>query len=464
MRVAIIGAGPAGLTAAYQLQRSGVDVEVFEASPYVGGLSGSFDLWGHRVDLGPHRFFSQNAQVNAFWHEAAGSACRTINRKTRIYYRKRFFDYPLAVGNILRNMQMFDLVASIASYGKAQVFGRRADEGSTFESWVVSRFGRRLYEMFFRSYTEKLWGIKCAELDSDFAAQRIRSFSLGGAIAAAFSIGKGRHKTLIDEFDYPTGGCGAVYEKLAGRIEAAGGKIHLNTPVKRVVAAARTVTGIELVDGGFLPFAHVVSSMPLTLMAEQLPELPADLLRDLKKLRYRNTILVYLRVESSALFPDQWIYVHEPDVAVGRVTNFRNWVPELYGDLTSSVLALELWCDMGDAIWAAPEQDLIKQGEEELRRIGLIGADVAVTAGKVVRIARSYPIYAAGYRDHLAPVVAFVKSFENLWAIGRYGAFKYNNQDHSIFMGLLAAENIAQGAGHDLWEVNSDFDKYQEVS
>lgn len=462
MRVAIIGAGPAGLTAAYKLQQAGIEVEIFEASPHIGGLARSIDLWGHRVDLGPHRFFSQNGDVNAFWHEMAEHRYRAVNRRTRIYYQKRFFDYPLAIGNILGNMAPADLAAAILSWMKAQLPRRReVSEKISFEAWIVSRFGRRLFKMFFKSYTEKLWGIPCSELDADFAAQRIKTLSLGGAIAGAFSFAKGRHRTLVDRFDYPTGGCGAVYETMARRIVENGGKIHLNRAVQRVVAEDRTVTGIELADGGMMRFAHVVSTMPLTLMAERLPSVPVHILENIKRLRYRNTILVYLHVDSSDLFPDQWIYVHEPDVKVGRVTNFRNWVPELYGDLTSTVLALEFWCDGEDSIWRAADQALIELGESELRHIGLIGA-AAVTAGHVVRVARSYPVYSAGYREHLEPVADFVRSFKNLWPIGRYGAFKYNNQDHSIFMGLLAAENIANGTSHDLWGVNSDYDTYQE--
>jgi protoporphyrinogen oxidase len=465
MRVAIIGAGPAGLTAGYKLQQSGIDVEIFEASPHLGGLARSIDLWGHKVDLGPHRFFSQNAQVNAFWHEMAEHKYRSVNRRTRIYYRKRFFEYPLEISDILTKMDLGDLIASLLSWLKAR--SRRqpqASDGVSFETWIVSRFGQHLFNMFFKSYTEKLWGIPCSELDADFAAQRIKGFSLGGAIAAALSLGKGRHRTLVDRFDYPTQGCGAVYETMARRIVANGGKIHLNRGVKRVVAVDRTVTGLELADGATLEgFAHVVSTMPLTLMAEKLPSVPDRVLQAIRKLRYRNTILVYLKVESASLFSDQWVYVHEPDVSVGRVTNFRNWVPELYGDLNSTVLALEFWCDATDAIWRSADQDLIDLGASELRQIGLI-ADAPVMAGHVVRVARSYPVYSAGYRDHLRPLVEFLRSFKNLWPIGRYGAFKYNNQDHSIFMGLLAAENIAEGSSHDLWGVNSDYDKYQEAA
>jgi protoporphyrinogen oxidase len=459
VRVAIIGAGPAGLTAAHALQTAGIEVEVFEAAPQVGGLARSIDLWGHKVDLGPHRFFSQNARVNDFWHRIAGEDFCTVNRRTRIFYRKKFFDYPLAVRNVLANLPATDIAAAILSWTKAQC-GRRQDT-RTFESWVVRRFGRHLYKMFFKSYTEKLWGIPCTALDADFATQRIRGFSLGGIIAGALPFGKGKHRTLVDRFDYPTGGCGAVYETMAREIVARGGKIHLRAPVRRVLADGRMVTGLELADGTMRAFSHVVSTMPLTLMAAQLPAVPADVSRAIAELRYRNTILVFLRVEASDLFPDQWIYVHEPAVDVGRITNFRNWAAALYGNMTSTILALEYWCNNEDDIWALPDDALIVKAAAELRQIGLIGT-AEVTAGHVERIGRSYPVYAAGYRDALACVTDFLKSFNNLLPIGRYGAFKYNNQDHSIYMGLLAAENIANGAAHDLWSVNSDYDKYQE--
>jgi protoporphyrinogen oxidase len=457
MRVAIIGAGPAGLTAAHALQTAGIEVEVFEAAPHVGGLARSIDLWGHKVDLGPHRFFSQNKRVNDYWHQiVAGDYC-TVNRRTRIFYRKKFFDYPLALRNVLANLPASDIAAAILSWTKAQL--SPAPAAWTFESWVVRRFGLHLFKMFFKSYTEKLWGIPCAALDADFATQRIRGFSLGGVIAGAFR--KGNHRTLVDRFDYPTGGCGAVYETMAGEITERGGKIVLGTPVKRVLAEDGVVTGVELANGRVRAFSHVVSTMPLTLMAANLPGVPAEVARAIANLKYRNTIVVFLRVEAENLFPDQWIYVHAPDVDVGRITNFRNWAPELHGGLPSTVLALEYWCDMQDDLWRVTDETLVAKATAELRQIGLTsGADV--TAGHVERIGRSYPVYAAGYRAELACVTDFLKSFKNLLPIGRYGAFKYNNQDHSIYMGLLAADNIAHGAGHDLWSVNSDYDKYQE--
>lgn len=462
MRVGIIGAGPAGLTAAYCLQKRGVDVTVFEASPYVGGMARSLDLWGHRVDLGPHRFFSTDERVIALWREVVGDRYRLVDRTTRIYYRRRFFDYPLNIGNVLRNLNIIDIVSSFASYAKERITPERDDaDRNSFEDWVVHRFGRRLFEIFFKSYTEKLWGIPCSELDADFAAQRIKRFSLWQSVLAALGIGRERHKTLVEKFAYPKAGTGEVYESMAKSIVDCGGIIRLSTPVARAQIADGRVTGIVLRDGSVHAFDHIVSTMPLSLLVKGIEGAPPEIVAAASRLRFRNTILVYLKLETSSLFPDQWIYVHSEEVEVGRITNFRNWVPELYGTLNCTVLALEYWCNDEDPQWTAADQTLVARGEQELQKIGLDGS-ARVTGGHVVRVPRCYPVYARGYRKTLTPIVDYLKSFDNLWPIGRYGAFKYNNQDHSILMGLLVAENITDGKMRDLWSVNTDYDDYQE--
>jgi protoporphyrinogen oxidase len=463
-RVGIIGAGPAGLTAAYRLQQLGADVTVFEAADTVGGLARSFDLWGQRVDLGPHRFFSSDARVNRLWQEVLKDEYRMVSRQTRIYYRQRFFDYPLRVGNVITNLGVGDIVGAVTSYARERLFPERsAQERDTFEAWVVHSFGRRLYEMFFKSYSEKLWGIPCDQLDADFAAQRIKRFSLGQSILAALGIGRAKHKTLVDEFAYPKAGSGDLYDRMAHRIVAGGGTVRLSCPVSGVAAQGRTVTGIRLADGSVDRFDHVISTMPLTLMVKGLDGVPANVVACTERLRFRNTLLVYLKVESTSLFEDQWLYIHSDDVAVGRITNFRNWVPELYGSQDSTILALEYWCYDEDPVWTAPDSALIERAERDVRAIGLVGS-ARVSAGHAVRIRRCYPVYARGYHQTLAPVVDYLKGFRNLWPIGRYGSFKYNNQDHSILMGLMVAENICGNAKHDLWNVNTDYESYQEAS
>jgi protoporphyrinogen oxidase len=464
MRIAIIGAGPAGLTAAYQLAKGGAEVEVFEASETVGGLARSVERWGQRVDIGPHRFFSDDLRVNRLWLEVVGRDYRMVDRQTRIFYNRRFFDYPLRPANALWNMGAANAGLCLSSYLKEKVAPSfHADNGGTFESWVVGRFGRRLYNMFFKSYSEKLWGIPCSELDADFAAQRIKKFSLGEALKSALGLGNGKHKTLVNQFAYPTGGSGMVYERMAERIQRRGGKVHLNCPVRRLVHDGPSVGGVEFTDGNVAGFDHVISTMPLTLLVRRLDGVPKEVLEAVDGLRFRNTILIYLHVNAAKLFPDQWLYIHSPDLQTGRITNFRNWVPELYGTAQTSILALEYWAYDEDPLWQEQDSKLIDLAAREVRSTGLIG-DAPVLDGDVVRLRRCYPVYARGYKDKLAPVISYLNTFRGLSVIGRYGAFKYNNQDHSILMGILAAQNLLEGTKHDLWAVNTDYETYQEAA
>jgi protoporphyrinogen oxidase len=452
------------LAAAYELAKSGVTCEVFEASPWVGGMARSFQLWGQTVDLGPHRFFSTDPRVNRLWLEVVGRDYRMVDRRTRILFRGRYYDYPLAAANALRNMGPFQAARCVASFLSEKVApSAPAGGGDSFESWVVGRFGRRLYEMFFKSYSEKLWGIPCHELDADFAAQRIKKFSLGEAIKHALGVGGGRHKTLVDRFAYPVGGSGMVYERMAEEIRERGGCVELGTPVRGVVHDDGVVRGLRFADGEERPFDHVISTMPLTLLVRGLGDLPGPVARAVDALKFRNTLVVYLHVDGTDLFPDQWLYIHSPELLMGRVTNFRNWVPELYGDRRTSILALEYWCNDDDPLWAEPEASLTARATREIQSTGLIGAAPVLDA-RVVRVPRCYPVYRLGYKRHLATVVEHLRGFRNLTPIGRYGSFKYNNQDHSLLMGLLAAESLRAGEAPDLWAINTDYESYQEAA
>lgn len=451
------------MTAALQLQRGGADVSVFEAGPCVGGLARSLDLWGQRVDLGPHRFFSTDARVNRLWLDVVGSDYAMVDRLTRIYYRDRFFHYPLRPMNAFRNMGIQDAFTCLTSYLREQLrLDAPASADMSFESWTVRRFGRRLFEMFFKSYSEKLWGISCDQLSADFAAQRIKQLSLPEAILSAVSSRRAKtHKTLVDSFAYPLGGTGAVYERMAEQLRQFGGSVHLEAEVRRVRHNNHDVQGIELKDGSSEDFDHVVSTMPLTVLINGLGNVPQSVQLAAENLRFRNTILVYLNVDSDSLFDDQWLYVHSPDLSMGRVTNFRNWVPELHGDQKTTILAVEHWCDPGDSVWQTPDEQMIDQATRELRSTSLL-ADQKVLAGHVVRLPKCYPVYRRGYRNQVDLITEHLKQYRRLTPIGRYGTFKYNNQDHSILMGILAAENLLENRGHDLWTVNSDYETYQE--
>lgn len=454
------------MTAAYEISKHLVDkvslLDVFEKSEQVGGLSKSIDLWEQRVDLGPHRFFSQDSKINALWLEVVKERYDIVNRQTRIYYKKRFFDYPIRAFNALAGLGIFEAIRCFTSYLVERMFPTR--DTSTFEGWVTSRFGKRLYTIFFKTYSEKLWGISCSELDSDFAAQRIKKLSLFEAIKNAILSGKGnKHATLVDQFAYPIGGTGSVYESMQEKITSRGGRIHLNTGVERVICSGGTARSLQLENGEIRDYDHIISTMPLSLLVQRLPEVPGKVLEQAKKLTFRNTILVYLRVDRTDLFPDQWLYIHEPAVNVGRVTNFRNWLPSVYGDSGSTILCMEYWCYFEDPLWGLDPDMLIRQATEEIEKTGLVRVG-EVSAGHVVRLPRCYPVYFKGYREIMKTVESHLGSVEGLHVIGRYGAYKYNNQDHSILMGMRVSENILDNAGHDLWSINTDYEVYQESS
>ncbi len=459
--VAVIGAGPAGLTAAYQLARAGIRTTVFEASPFVGGLARSFELWGQTVDLGPHRFFSQDARVNRFWLEIIGRDYAMVNRLTRIYYKSRFFDYPLKPFNALINLGPIEALHCLSSYALGKLNAADKKKCSVnFENWVVSKFGRRLYEIFFKSYSEKLWGIPCTELDSDFAAQRIRKLTLIGAVRNALAPKQEKHRTLLDRFAYPLKGTGETYKRMAEAINKAGGRVLLNTPINKILHQKNRITELHTSHGEREKFSTVISTMPLTHLVRALRQAPDNVLESTHKLTFRNTTLVYLRVAAENLFPDQWLYIHNPDLRFGRVTNFSNWVPSIRNGEKDTILCLEYW-SQEEGIWKSAEQDLITLAANEIRATGLT-ANAEITEGRVVRLPRCYPIYRTGYKKYVETIAAWLRTFPNLQVIGRYGAFKYNNQDHSILMGLLAADNILNATQHDLWCINSDYDNYQE--
>ncbi len=463
LKVAVIGAGPAGLTAAYTLAKSeNIDVHLYEAAPHVGGMSASFDLWNQIVDIGPHRFFSSDPRVNELWLEVIERDYVMVNRLTRIFYRNRFFYYPLKAFNALWNLGFIRAAMCVLSYAWRRLAPYK-DE-SNFEAWVSNRFGDRLYRIFFKTYSEKLWGIRCDDLDADFAAQRIKKLSLYEAIKKALFQGKGnKHKTLVDQFAYPTKGTGSVYEKMAKKFEENGGKLFLKTPIKRVTLSNHQATGIIREDDSFEDYDHVISSMPLTLMVSRLDGVPSIVQEACSKLSFRNTIIVYLRIEGENLFPDQWLYVHSDNLAMGRVTNFSNWTPTLQRGEKDTILALEYWCYEKDDFWKMSNEDLINQATREITATGL-HKNCPIVSGHVLRVNRSYPVYDSLYKENVQVIETYLRTLKGLDVIGRYGAFKYNNQDHSILMGLFAAENLIEGKlKNDLWSINTDYE-YQESS
>ena len=484
MKTVIIGAGPAGLTAGYEISKESPDVVVVESEDCVGGLARSIRLWGQTVDLGPHRFFSNDRRINELWVEVAARDYVMVKRQTRILYRDRLFQYPLQFLDVLRGLGPIEALKCLASYSH-EWFAPTPQNGS-FEDWVSHRFGRRLFEIFFKTYSEKLWGIPCSDLDADFATQRIRKFSLSSAIQTALAPKSGKnHRTLVNEFAYPHGGTGSIYERMAEAICQRGGQVRLKTPVKKVLteecrpkvtstgslrvaggtppSIRLNVTGVELASGEKLASHCVISTMPLTVMVTQMDGTPSHVLEACQQLRFRNTILVYLEVLNDNPFPDNWIYVHSPDLLFGRVTNFRNWAPQLFGSSPNAILAMEYWCDAGDEFWNRDDQQIAALARVEILKSALVSRADQLGRSFVFRLPRCYPVYRRGYQKPLQVIKQYLQTISGLQVIGRYGSFKYNNQDHSILMGRLAAENALRQTEHDLWRVNTD-DVYQETS
>ncbi len=464
-RVVVIGGGPAGLTAAYELAKYGLSPIVLEKRNIVGGLARTENYKGYYFDMGGHRFFTKSEEVKKMWHEILGDDFLRRPRLSRIFYKKKFFHYPLKPLNALKGLGVIDSVLIFLSYLRAQIFPYRPEE--TFEEWVTNRFGRRLFLTFFKAYTEKVWGIPCSELKAEWAAQRIKDLSLKTALLHMFLKPKKTIKTLIEEFDYPRLGPGMMWNTVKDHIEKRGGEIRLNTDVASI---RREGTRLEAVFVSFNGHKKVVegtdfiSSMPVTEFIKKLDPPPTEeVLQAAEKITYRDFLTVCLIVNKPELFPDNWIYIHDPDVKVGRIQNFKNWSPEMVPDPTKTSLGMEYFCTEGDGLWNTADHDLIELAKREVDRIGLASyADIE--DGCVVRVPKAYPVYDTDYRDYLAVIREFVSSLENFQTIGRNGLHRYNNQDHAMLTGILAVRNLMLGEKNDLWSVNTDQEYHEEVS
>jgi protoporphyrinogen oxidase len=462
-RVIVIGAGPAGLTAARELARQGLAPIVLEQSGIVGGLARTETYRGFHFDMGGHRFFTKVEEVEKIWRDVLGEELRRRPRLSRIYYRGRFFKYPLKPLDALAGLGVREAARVMLSYVWWQIFPHERED--TFEEWVTNRFGQRLFEVFFKSYTEKVWGIPCSTLRAEWAAQRIKDLSLRSAIVSMFLKPQTTIKTLIEEFDYPRFGPGMMWRSVAEEIRKVGGSVRLSSEVIAIRGAGRRIEGVVISTDGHEELVtgdHFLSSMPVSVLVQRLsPPPPPQVLEAALRLIYRDFLTVCLIVDAAVLFPDNWIYVHSPEVKVGRVQNFKNWSPDMVPDPGKTSLGLEYFCNEGDVLWCMPDAELIRLGTEELERIGLTRG-AAVLDGCVFRVPKAYPVYDAHYRESLATIRAFVDDFENLQTIGRNGLHRYDNQDHAMVTGLLAVRNLTRGERHDLWNVNTD-PEYHEV-
>ncbi|MCQ8186318.1 glycosyltransferase [Parvularcula maris] len=463
-RLVVIGGGPAGLTAARTLQKLDANwkPEVFEANAIVGGISRTESHEGYRFDIGGHRFFTKVPEVTAFWKEILKDEFITRPRLSRIYYNGKFYSYPLKITNALGNLGPVEAALIMFSYGKVKVFPRRQEE--TFDDWVTNRFGERLFNTFFKTYTEKVWGIPCSEIRADWAAQRIKNLSVTKAVWNALT-GANDTVSLIEEFEYPRLGPGQMWEVCADTVEEHGGSVHLKHKVVKVEREDMRVTRVLVRDDQgeerWVEGDAFVNSMDLrTLLRVMDPPPPAYVMEAAEKLKYRDFLIVTLVLDDADPFPDNWIYVHSPEVNVGRIQNFRAWSPEMLPNDHTSSIGMEYFCHAGDNLWETSDEELIKQAGRELEAINLAPAS-KVLGGKVIRQPKAYPVYDGEYTDALGIVREWLDGFENFQTVGRNGMHRYNNQDHSMLTAMLAAENIL-GAEHDLWEVNVERSYHEE--
>lgn len=465
-KVVIIGAGPAGLTAAYELSKVGLHSVVLEKGQSVGGISRTENYKGYHVDIGGHRFFTKQEQVNDIWHEILGNDFLTRPRLSRIYYDGKFFFYPIRAFNALFGLGLLNSTQIVLSYARSQLFPYPQEE--SFEEWVSNRFGRRLYEIFFKTYTEKVWGIPCSELKAEWAAQRIKGLSLPTAVRNALFKPRGQTvKTLIEEFEYPRYGPGMLWARARKMVEEAGSEVSLDSEVVRLSVAAddgrlQVSSVTALVNGQQKEVSgdHFISTMPLQELVARIDQAPDDVRRAAGQLRYRDFLTVALVINRDDIFPDNWIYIHSPEVKVGRIQNFKNWSEDMVPDRRKTCLGLEYFCDEGDDLWNMADAALLELGKREIERIGLARA-ADVEDGVVFRQPKAYPVYTGEYKAHAERIKAYVQSFENLQTIGRNGLHMYNNQDHSMLTAILAVRNIL-GESHDVWTVNTEQDYHEE--
>jgi len=463
-RVIIAGAGPAGLTAAYELCRRKAVPLVFEKNGIVGGISRTEQFQGYRLDIGGHRFFTKNTLINKIWDQMLRDKFLRVPRLSRIYYKGRFFNYPLKIKNVILGLGCWESFLIFLSYLHSFLLPYPKED--SLEEWVSNRFGKRLYRTFFQTYTEKVWGIPCSQIRAEWVAQRIKGLSFRTAVANAIVGSRNKNiKTLIDEFQYPALGPGMMWEEFQSYIINNGGQINLNREVLKVRLRGNRVIGIEtdsLQPPKFVEADDFIMSLPLTdLVARMEPAPPAEVLEAARHLRYRDFLTVFLIVQHPNLFPDNWIYIHSKEVRMGRLQNYKNWSPHMVADPEKTGLGVEYFANENDELWCMPDKDLVALASRELESVGLTRG-ARIEKGVVYREKKAYPIYNEDYQKHMNVIREFLRGIENLHTVGRNGLHKYNNMDHSMLTALMAVDNI-YGANHDIWGVNSDSSYQEEI-
>jgi protoporphyrinogen oxidase len=458
----VIGGGPAGLTAGYLLAKEGKRVIVLEADEQVGGLAKTVvDPDGYRFDLGGHRFFTKSKEVNDLWLEIMGDEFLMRPRQSRIFWRGKFLDYPLRGADVVKKLGPVELPLCLLSYLWAALKPKGREDN--VEQWVSNRFGKRLYNHFFKSYTEKVWGVPTTELRAEWAAQRIKGLSFFSAAKAAFFGNRGdKIKSLIGQFQYPRYGPGQMWEQMTARIEELGGEVRLEDPATRLeVASDGEVIAVHTPDEVIEPKA-VISSLPLRATVGICdPQAPAEVRDAAQGLRYRDFLTVALVLDGEDVFPDNWIYIHEPGVRVGRIQNYRSWSPWMVPDPDTACVGLEYFCFEGDDLWTMSDDDLVALATAELDQLGLAQAG-KVRRGYVVRVPKAYPMYDEDYSERVDVIKGWLGGLTNLQQVGRNGLHRYNNSDHSMLSAMRAVDNVLHGTRHDIWAVNVESSYHEE--
>jgi protoporphyrinogen oxidase len=459
----VLGAGPAGLTAAHVLASRGVQGAVYEADGAVGGIAKTVEFNGYRFDLGGHRFYTKLGPVQRLWEETLGDEFLVRSRMSRIYYGGRLFNYPLRAEDVFRGLGVLESARCALSYLRWRR-RLRDHEPSSFEEWVTLHFGRHLYDAFFRSYTEKVWGIPGTEIKAEWAAQRIQDFNLWAALLGILGLRRGHTPTLIEEFHYPRLGPGQMWEELARSVSERGVPVHLNSRCESISHSAGRAEAVTVsAESGEHELAvdGVISSIPLSDLVLSLePSAPEDVRSAARRLRYRALCLVAVMTDQAEPFPDNWIYVHDPRVRAGRVQNFRAWSPDLVPE-GSTCLGVEYFCFEDDDVWDMDPDAAVELAINELAELGLVDP-TRVTNGVKVRVPRAYPMYDSSYREAVAVIRGYLDHFENLVTCGRNGLHRYNNQDHSMWTAALATRNLVRGTEHDVWSVNASGEYLEE--
>lgn len=461
--VVVLGGGPAGLTAGYQLVKQGKPVVILEATDMLGGIARTEVRDGYRFDLGGHRFFTKVKEVDDLWHEIMKEEFLKRPRQSRIYWNDKFLEYPLEGMDVIRQLGVIELSRCMASYLWAQAKPKGRED--TFEEWVSNRFGKRLYTHFFKTYTEKLWGVPTDEIRAEWAAQRIKGLSFFSAAKAAFLGNRGNKiKSLISEFNYPRFGPGQMWEQMAKDIREQGGEIRMDSPVTKLVTDGAGHV-VEVHAGGeVLTPSHVISSLPLrTTVGIADPEAPVEVRDAARGLRYREFLTVLLVIEGEDLFPDNWIYIHQPGVQVLRIQNFKSWSPWMVPNDQDASIGMEYFCFEGDELWNMDDDKLVEMAGQEIEKLNLAQA-ANVKFGFVARVHKAYPIYDEKYAERVTTIRTWLeREMTNLSQVGRNGLHRYNNSDHSMLTAMRAVDNITLGSHHDIWQVNVESVYHEEI-